>query len=107
MRLCTADKDCRQLLGDRVRLYNLRKHLEFGPDELRADWGIKPEQVIDFQTLVGDSVDNVPGVPGIGEKTAAALLQEYGTVENILANVDNISGASARRTSAPHATRSV
>ena len=93
VRLCTADKDCRQLLSDHVKLYNLRKHLEFGPEELAADWGIKPEQAVDFQTLVGDSVDDVPGVPGIGEKTAAALLQEYGTLENILANIDNISGA--------------
>jgi DNA polymerase-1 len=93
VRLCTADKDCRQLLSERVKLYNLRKHVEFGAEELQADWGIKPEQVIDFQTLVGDSVDNVPGVPGIGEKTAATLLQEYGTLENILANIDRIPGA--------------
>jgi DNA polymerase-1 len=93
VRLCTSDKDCRQLLSDHVKMYNLRKHLEFGPEELMADWGVKPEQVVDFQSLVGDSVDNVPGVPGIGEKTAATLLQEYGTIENILANIDNISGA--------------
>ncbi|MBL8797708.1 MAG: DNA polymerase I, partial [Planctomycetia bacterium] len=90
--ICTSDKDCRQLLDERTRLYSLRKHQAFGPDELLADWGVTPEQVIDFQTLVGDSVDNVPGVPGIGEKTAAKLLQEFGTVENILANVDRISG---------------
>jgi DNA polymerase-1 len=90
--ICTSDKDCRQLLDERTRLYSLRKHQAFGPDELQADWGVTPEQVIDFQTLVGDAVDNVPGVPGIGEKTAAKLLQEFGTVENILANIDRISG---------------
>jgi DNA polymerase-1 len=91
--LCTSDKDCRQLIDDRVHLYSLRKRQAFGRDELLADWGIKPEQVVDLQTLVGDSVDNVPGVPGIGIKTAAKLLQDFGTLENILANIDRIPGA--------------
>jgi DNA polymerase-1 len=91
--VCTSDKDCRQLIGDRVRLYNLRKRRPFGREELLADWGIAPEQVVDLQTLVGDAVDNVPGVPGIGIKTAAKLLQEYGTLEAIFANVDRIAGA--------------
>jgi DNA polymerase-1 len=91
--LCTSDKDCRQLIGDHVCLYNLRKRQPFGREDLLADWGITPEQVIDFQTLVGDSVDNVPGVPGIGIKTAATLLQEYGTIEGILAHIDKVPGA--------------
>lgn len=91
--ICTSDKDCRQLIDDRVRLYSLRNHRAFGRQELLADWGIKPEQVVDLQSLVGDSVDNVPGVPGIGVKTAAKLLQDFGTVENILANIDRVSGA--------------
>jgi DNA polymerase-1 len=90
--VCTSDKDCRQLIDDHVRLYNLRKRQPFGRPELLADWGITPEQVVDLQTLVGDSVDNVPGVPGIGVKTAAKLLQEFGNLENVLANVDRISG---------------
>ncbi len=90
--ICTSDKDCRQLIDDRIRLYSLRKHQAFGREELQADWGIKPEQVVDLQSLVGDSVDNVPGVPGIGVKTAAKLLQDFGTLENILANIDRISG---------------
>ncbi len=91
--LCTSDKDCRQLIDDRIRLYSLRKRQVFGREELLADWGIKPEQVVDLQTLVGDAVDNVPGVPGIGVKTAAKLLQEFGTLENLLANVDRVAGA--------------
>ena len=53
-----------------------------------ADWGVTPEQVVDLQALVGDAVDNVPGVPGIGVKTAAKLLQEFGTLDNLLANID-------------------
>jgi len=91
--ICTSDKDCRQLIDDRVRLYSLRKHAEFGRQELLHDWGITPEQVVDFQSLVGDKVDNVPGVPGIGEKTAAVLLQQFGTLDNVLANVDKVAGA--------------
>jgi DNA polymerase-1 len=91
--ICTSDKDCRQLIDDRIHLYSLRKRQPFGRAELLADWGIKPEQVVDLQTLVGDSVDNVPGVPGIGVKTAAKLLQDFGTLDNILANIDRVPGA--------------
>ncbi len=91
--LCTSDKDCRQLIDDHIRLYNLRKKQEFGRPELLADWGVAPEQVVDLQALVGDPVDNVPGVPGVGVKTAAKLLQEFGTLDNLLANVDKVAGA--------------
>src|SRR5260370_11484457 len=80
--ICTSDKDCRQLIDDRVRLFNLRKKEVMDREALWKDWEIKPEQVIDLQTLVGDSVDNIPGVPGIGPKTAAKLLQELGTLDN-------------------------
>lgn len=88
--LCTTDKDCRQLLSDRIRMLNLRKKTVMDAAALLADWGIKPEQVVDFQSLVGDSVDNIKGVPGIGEKTAAKLLQQYGTLDNIVAHADEI-----------------
>src|SRR5262245_54225490 len=91
--LCTSDKDCRQLISDRVRMYSLRKREPFGRPELLEDWGVTPEQVVDLQALVGDSVDNVPGVAGIGIKTAAKLLQDFGTLEGVLANVDKVSGA--------------
>lgn len=91
--VCTSDKDCRQLIRDRVRLYSLRKREPFGRKELLDDWGVTPEQVVDLQALVGDSVDNVPGVAGIGVKTAAKLLQEFGTLDNLLANVDKVAGA--------------
>jgi DNA polymerase-1 len=91
--LVTSDKDCRQLINDHVCLYNMRKHKALDRAALLEDWGIAPEQVVDFQTLVGDSVDNVPGVAGIGEKTATKLLQEFGTLENLLANIDKVPGA--------------
>jgi DNA polymerase I len=91
--ICTSDKDCRQLIDDRIRIYSLRKREIFDRDSLNKVWGIKPEQVVDFQTLVGDSVDNVPGVAGVGEKTAAKLLQEYQTLDNLVAHVDEIKQA--------------
>ena len=72
--LCTSDKDCRQLLTDKVKILNLRKGEPLDAAGLMADWGVRPEQVVDFQALVGDSVDNVPGVPGVGPKTAAKWL---------------------------------
>src|SRR5262245_39256568 len=88
--LCTSDKDCRQLLIDRVRMYNMRKQSFLDVAALKEDWGVSPEQVIDFQTLVGDPVDNVPGAPGVGPKTAAKLLQQFGTLDNLLANIDQV-----------------
>jgi DNA polymerase-1 len=95
--LCTSDKDCRQLLGDRVRMYNMRKQTYLDVAALKIDWGVGPEQVIDFQTLVGDPVDNVPGAPGVGPKTAAKLLQQFGTLDNLLAHIDDISSEKTRK----------
>ncbi|XZE43992.1 DNA polymerase I [Pirellulaceae bacterium SH467] len=90
--LVTSDKDCRQLLNDRVQMLNVRKNELFGAPELMATWGIRPEQVVDFQSLVGDSVDNVPGVPMIGPKAAQQLLEQFGDLDSILANVDQVAG---------------
>ena len=64
--LVTADKDCRQLINDQVKVYNIRKDAFFDAADLQQEWHIRPEQAVDFQALVGDSVDNVPGVPLIG-----------------------------------------
>lgn len=88
--ICTSDKDCRQLISDHVKIYNLRKREIVDRDALMKIWSITPEQVVDFQSLLGDSVDNVPGVPGIGEKTAAKLLQQYGTLDNLVAHANEI-----------------
>src|SRR5262249_3895385 len=90
--VCSSDKDCRQLISDRVKIFNLRKHEVYDAAALQADWGVRPEQVIDFQALVGDSVDNVPGAQGIGPKTACQLLQAYGTLDNLMAHLDEIKG---------------
>ena len=94
--IVTGDKDCRQLITDRVKLYNIRKNEIMDREALRQDWGIRPEQVVDYQALVGDATDNVPGVPLIGPKAARDLLEKYGTLDNIFAHVDEISGAARK-----------
>lgn len=91
--IVTSDKDCRQLITDRVRLYNIRKNQEMTAAELMADWGIRPDQVVDYQALVGDPVDNVPGIPLIGPKIASQLLTQFGTLDAILDNADSVAGA--------------
>lgn len=90
--IATSDKDARQLLGPHVTLLNLRTNLPLGVEELAADWGIRPDQVVDYLSLVGDAVDNVPGVPGIGPKIASELIQRYGTLDALLADIDSVSG---------------
>jgi DNA polymerase-1 len=100
--IATSDKDARQLLGPQVRLFNLRTNASLGPDELVAEWGIRPDQVVDFLALVGDSVDNVPGVPGIGPKIASELLQKHGTLDGVLAAVETVSGAKRKENLRAH-----
>ncbi|MDR3233524.1 MAG: DNA polymerase I [Planctomycetaceae bacterium] len=90
--IVTSDKDCRQLINRHVSLYHLRKQIFYRQEELLSDWGITPQQVIDFQSLVGDVSDNVPGVPKIGMKTAAELLQQFGSLEGIYENIHKITG---------------
>src|SRR5688572_22249278 len=96
--MVTPDKDYGQLVTEKVRIYKPGYQggdFEIlGPAEVCAKWNIKDvSQVIDILGLMGDAVDNIPGIPGVGEKTAAKLLAEYGTLENALANADNIKGA--------------
>ncbi len=88
--LVTGDKDCRQLISDRVGVFNIRKNLIFDAAALQEEWGIRPEQVVDFQTLVGDSVDNIPGVPLVGPKVAKEWLGKFGTLDNLLAHSDEL-----------------
>lgn len=92
----TADKDCRQLINAHVRLLNIRKNEVFDEQALEKQWGVRPDQVVDYQSLVGDPVDNVPGVPLIGPKLAAELLQKYGTLEAVLDNAHEINGQKRR-----------
>ncbi len=93
VRIVTSDKDARQLIGPQVQMYNLRKNTYQDEASLLIEWGVRPGQVVDFQSLVGDAVDNVPGVPLVGPKKAAALLQQFETLEAVLANADRAPGA--------------
>ena len=90
--IVTTDKDARQLLSPTVRMLNCRKNTFFDGAALMEVWGVRPDQVVDFQSLVGDSVDNVPGVPKVGPKTARTLLESYGTLDHVLANADKAPG---------------
>ncbi len=90
--IVSTDKDARQLLGPQVRMLNCRKNLFLDEAGLMEDWGVRPDQVVDFQSLVGDAVDNVPGVPKVGPKTAKTLLEQFGTLDNVLANADKAPG---------------
>jgi len=94
--LVTSDKDCRQLISENVKMYNIRKDAIFDADDLMKTWGIRPEQVVDFQSLVGDSVDNVPGVQQIGPKTATALLAEFNDLEGVLENAHTVKAKNRR-----------
>ena len=90
VRIVTSDKDARQLIGPKVKLFNCRKNQFLDEDFLREDWGISPSQVVDFQGLVGDSTDNIPGVPKVGPAAARALLEQFGTLDKVLASVGEI-----------------
>ena len=94
--LVTGDKDCRQLISERIKLFNIRKNELFDSNSLAEVWGIRADQVVDFQILVGDSVDNIPGIPLIGKKTAQSLLLKFGSLENLLANAECIPGIRLR-----------
>jgi DNA polymerase I len=88
--IVSSDKDLMQLVQSGVSMLDTMKNKTIGPDEVRERFGVPPDKVIDVQALAGDSTDNVPGVPGIGVKTAAELINEYGDLESLLARAGEI-----------------
>ena len=88
--IVSSDKDLMQLVGPDVTMYDPMKNREIGGPEVMEKFGVAPDRVIDVQALAGDSVDNVPGVPGIGVKTAALLIAEYGDLDTLLARAGEI-----------------
>jgi DNA polymerase-1 len=88
--IVSSDKDLMQLIGDGVIMYDTMKDRRIGRDEVIEKFGVPPEKVIEVQALIGDSTDNVPGVPGIGVKTAAQLINEYGDLETLLRHATEI-----------------
>ena len=94
--IISGDKDLTQLASDNITVYYTRRGVtevdHYTPEFINEKYGLSPEQIIDMKGLMGDKSDNIPGIAGIGEKTAIKLLAEYKTVENVLDNIDNISG---------------
>ncbi len=88
--IVTSDKDFLQLLAPDVSIYDPMKDVPIGAADARERFGVEPSQMREYQALVGDAIDNVPKVPGIGPKTAAELVKRFGTVENLIAHVDEI-----------------
>ena len=102
--LLTSDLDALQLISPHTKVYALKNGLsnieEFDVGHFEQKYGISVKQFLDLKSLKGDSSDNLPGVPGVGEKTAVALLQEYGDMDNIFANIDNIKPTIAKKLAA-------
>ena len=89
-RIITSDKDLMQLVSPCVHLYDGMKNIEIHEPQVFEKFGVKPNQVIDVQSLMGDTSDNVPGVPGIGPKKAAELINQFGNLDNLYNNIDDV-----------------
>jgi len=96
--IISSDKDLMQLVSEKIRLYDPMKNKVLGENEVFEKFGVKPKQVIDVQSLAGDSSDNIPGVPGIGVKTAAQLINKYKTLDILLKNINEIPQNKRRET---------
>jgi DNA polymerase-1 len=101
--IVSSDKDLMQLVGPRVTLYDAMKNRIIGPAEVAEKFGVGPDKVVDVQSLAGDTSDNVPGVPGIGLKTAAQLIGEYGDLDTLLARAGEIKQPKRREALLAHA----
>jgi DNA polymerase-1 len=91
--ISTGDKDLAQLVSDRVTLVNTMSNERLDPAGVKAKFGVPPERMLDYLTLIGDAVDNVPGVDKVGPKTAAKWLEQYGSLEGVVKHADEIGGA--------------
>ena len=100
VRIVSSDKDLMQLIRPGVEMFDPLKSMPIGADEVMKKFGVTPDKVVDVQALAGDSTDNVPGVPGIGVKTAAELINAYGDLENLLKQPANQAAETPRSSDA-------
>jgi DNA polymerase-1 len=105
VRIVSSDKDLMQLIRPGVELYDPLKSIAIGADEVMKKFGVTPDKVVDIQALAGDSTDNIPGVPGIGVKTAAELINQFGDLENLLNNAASIKQPKRRELLIEHADK--
>ena len=101
----SSDKDLMQLVGPQVSMYDSMKDKQIGVAEVIEKWGVPPEKMIDLQALTGDSVDNVPGIPGIGPKTAAQLIEQFGDLDTLLERASEIPQTKRRENIIEHAEK--
>ncbi|MBM4762524.1 DNA polymerase I [Bacillus sp. B15-48] len=96
VKVISGDKDLTQLSTEKITINITKKGIteieQYTPEHINEKYGLTPEQIVDMKGLMGDASDNIPGVPGVGEKTAIKLLKEFGTVENLLQSIDSVSG---------------
>jgi DNA polymerase-1 len=96
--IATSDKDFFQLVGDGISFYHTGREVMYDAKGVEEAFGLPPEKVVDVMAIWGDAIDNIPGVPGIGEKGAKALIQEYGSLDGVYENLDKIKRAAQRKT---------
>ncbi len=100
VRIVSADKDIAQVIDDRIKMLIPGKgaggFVIQGPDEVLARFAVKPSQIVDYLALIGDSSDNIPGIDGVGPKTAAKLIGQFGSIENIIANISSVGNEKLR-----------
>jgi len=101
--IVTGDKDILQLVRPGISVYDTLKEKLYEPPDVEERYGVPPGRMIEIMGLMGDAADNIPGVPGIGEKTAQALIKQYGTIENLLARADEIARPKLKQTLREHA----
>ncbi|MCY1059615.1 DNA polymerase I [Nannocystis sp. SCPEA4] len=90
--IVAGDKDLAQMVGEHVRMQDTMRDVTYDAELVRKKWGVPPAQIPDLLALMGDSVDNIPGVPGIGQKGAAALIEKYGSLDGVFEHIDELKG---------------
>lgn len=101
--IVSGDKDLFQLVGPGIQVFDPMRDRAYGVQEVKDRYGVPPEAMADLMSLTGDAVDNIPGVPGVGEKTASALIREFGTLDNLLGSLDRVKQPKLREALKTHA----